>query len=81
MARALSPTPADCGATIRAAMSAASITPSSATKTSERASVSAPLQSSVDAELSKTADELNKAVETPAEGASAPKKADEQKPA
>jgi len=39
------------------------------------------VHSSVDAELSKTADELNKAVETPAEGASAPKKADEQKPA
>ena len=39
------------------------------------------MQSSVDAELSKTADELNKAIETPAERASAPKKADEQKPA
>jgi hypothetical protein len=39
------------------------------------------MQASVDAELSKTADELNKAVETPAEGASAPKKADEQKQA
>src|ERR1044072_2266166 len=39
------------------------------------------MQASVDAELSKTADELNKAIETPAESAAAPKKADEQKPA
>ena len=39
------------------------------------------MQSSFDSELNKTADELNKAVETPAESAAAPKKADEQKPA